>query len=188
MAKSLTTVLNELSSSYTPHIKSRYTIDFEFPFLNQGNAMSLVLAYKSYFTNIYAISLDLPGYDAGFEQINAGRNLNVVLGARPSDINPFQGFKFTFINDKYMSTRSAFTYWYYSVKIAAPQPTRGVPIECYANATIKMYDEKNRPSAILKATNLLVDVIEPTQLAWSSQEEYSVTTVKMHNIGDMVIL
>jgi len=188
MAKSLTTVLNELSSSYTPHIKSRYTIDFEFPFLNQGNAMSLVLAYKSYFTNIYAISLDLPGYDAGFEQINAGRNLNVVLGARPSDINPFQGFKFTFINDKFMLTRKAFTRWYYAVKNATGKPTKKIPPACYANATIKMYGENNKLTATLDARNLLVDVIEPTQLAWSSQEEYSVTTVKMHNIGDMVIL
>lgn len=188
MAKSLTTILNELSKSYTPHIKSRYTIDFDFPFLQSGNAMNITYAYIPYFKNIYAISLDLPGYDAGFEQINAGRNINVVLGARPSDINPFQGFKFTFINDKYMSTRKAFTNWYYAVKLAAPQPTRGVPNECYANAIIKMYDEYNKISAVLKATNLLVDVIEPTQLAWSSQEEYSVTTVKIHNIGDMIIL
>ena len=188
MAKSLTTVLNELSNSYIPHIKSRYTIDFTFPFISDGTDMALVYSSVPYFSNIYAISVDLPGYDAGFEQVTASRNINIILGARPSDINPFQGFKFTFINDKFMLTRKAFTRWYYAVKNATGKPTKKIPPACYANATIKMYGENNKLTATLDARNLLVDVIEPTQLAWSSQEEYSVTTVKIHNAGDMVIV
>lgn len=182
--KNLTTIINELSTTYIPHIKSRYTISFDFPYDNG----LLIGVFKKALVDINAISLDLPGYDAGFQQLVISRNINIVAGARPTDINPFQGFKLTFINDVYMRVRKAFTDWYYVIKKEAPSPTSSVPLECYSNATITCYDEKNNSTCKIVAKGLLVDLIEPTELAWSSQEEYSTTTVKLHNVGEMRVI
>jgi len=183
MAKTITTVLNELSRSYIPHIKSRYTIDFDF--VGANSDMSGVIMFKNFFKDIHAISLQLPGYDANFEPITAGRDLNRLVGLRPSDINPFQGFKFTFINDKHMILRRAFVEWYYAVKNFASQPLKSIDVNYFAHATIKIYDQANVQSATFRAKLLIIDMIEPGDLAWSSQEEYSTTTIKLQNAGDM---